>query len=213
MSNKIYTVWHSNPKENTSIVVLPDGCRDLIMKKVQGQRPQWLISSLFEQSKIVNIDDKTNFIGFRLKPGVSIDELNILKAIKHDYIDTAEVNNIVDDFTQFDPSVEEALSCLASDIVSVKQASLRLGISIRTLQRLLNKRTEKSPGYWLQLARARKAARAVTTLMPLVEAADVFGFSDQSHMNREFKRWFNMSPSQILMSQDVNLQLADFGYG
>ena len=50
-------------------------------------------------------------------------------------------------------------------------------------------RTKRTPSYWLQLARIRKAARSLTANTYLADVAENFGFSDQSHMNREFQRW------------------------
>lgn len=62
------------------------------------------------------------------------------------------------------------------------------------------------------LARARKAARALNGSLGLVEIADVYGYSDQAHMNREFKHWFNTSPAVLRKRPDLLTQLDNKGY-
>ena len=95
---------------------------------------------------------------------------------------------------------------------SVKQISTQLGVSTRTLQRLVLSKTKRTPGYWLQLARIRKAARSLSQSVCLVDVAENYGFSDQSHMNREFQRWFGLTPVQVLNSPAIIRQLNDKGY-
>ena len=101
---------------------------------------------------------------------------------------------------------------MASDNESIKQSSAQLGISVRTLQRLIIKKTNRTPGYWLQLARVRKAAKSLNPGINLADLAEEYRFSDQSHMNREFQRWFKLTPAQLLKSPELILQLNDKGY-
>lgn len=148
-----------------------------------------------------------------MKPGTYISERKLLGIIEKNDIHTNDIQNLIDDFTSRDNSIEEALNCLASsDISSVKEASLRLGVNIRTLQRLIFKSTERTPSYWIQLARIRKTARSLTKSTSLAGTADINGFSDQSHMSREFKRWLNISPSEAQKNTDIMTQLNNIGY-
>lgn len=153
-------------------------------------------------------------IGFRMRPGVEFNEKELTDYLtsKGDVI-TDEVEGILDDFTSFDFSVGEALECLASDVNSIKQASIRLGVSPRTLQRLISKKTGRAPGYWLQLARVRKAGKDLCSALSLSCVADIHGFSDQSHMTREFQRWFGATPKHIVNTPELISQLRDTGYG
>jgi len=213
MSDNLYSVWSSSSQVRSITTVVPDGCRDLIMKMEGKERPYWFVSPLFDHSQPVFVEENSTLVGFRFKPGVEIAEGELLNFIKHKNTYTDEVQNSLGDFTSIDCSVDEALECLASDIKSIKQASLRLGVSTKTLQRLILKKTGRTPGYWFQLARVRKAARRLTRSVSFSDAAEMYGFSDQSHMNREFQRWFNASPSEILKSPDIIEQLIDIGYG
>ncbi|MCW8825212.1 MAG: helix-turn-helix domain-containing protein [Gammaproteobacteria bacterium] len=213
MSDNLYSVWSFSTKVKSITTVVPDGCRDLIMKMEGKERPQWFVSPLFDQSQSVLVEENSTLVGFRMRPGVEISENELLGFIEHSSTYVDEVQSLLDDFTSIDCSVDEALECLASDINSIKQASLRLGVSSRTLQRLILNKTGRTPGYWFQLARVRKAAMCITRSVCFSEAAEICGFSDQSHMNREFQRWFKTSPSEILKSPDIIDQLNDIGYG
>ncbi len=213
MNNKICAIWKTTSKTESTAIVLPDGCRDLIVKSVNNEKPEWFISPLFNQAKAVNIEKNASLTGFRLRPGVRLSEEKLLTTIVHQPFYQDEVCNLLDDWTTVDSRIEEALACLASDVSSVKQASLRLGVNIRTLQRLIIIGTEKTPGYWFQLARIRKAARSLSPSVSFAETADVYKFSDQSHMNKEFKRWFNLSPSALLGNPSITQQLYSAGYG
>lgn len=199
--------------KSSTAIIIPDGCRDLIMKVSGEAEPQWFVSPLLDHSKAVQIENNSNFLGFRIKPGTYIEEEKLLNTIKREYVDLDNVYNVIEDFTCVDFAVEEALSCLASDIDSIKKASLLLGVSTRTLQRFIYKKTERTPSYWFQLARIRRAARALPQSVPLVDMADMYGFSDQAHMSREFKRWFHISPSEIQDYPEIVTQLNDIGYG
>ena len=213
MSNSLLSIWHFNNNVGTYENVIPDGCRDLIMTITKQEQPTWTVSPLFEQSKSIYMPPLTHSVGFRLKPGVEINEPELLSYLKSNNVCIDGVKNVLDDFTNISDNTKEALECLASDVGSVKQASNRLGISPRTLQRLTLHKTQKTPSYWFQLARARKSAKALKPNVNLAEVAEMYGFSDQPHMNREFRRWFRSTPTQLMQSSKFNKQLNGKGYG
>jgi len=159
MSINLLSVWSSSCDVGISTTVLPDGCRDVILKVVEKERPKWFVSPLFDQSKNIYVEGNSRIVGFRMRPSVQFNEKELINHLTSKNIVTDEVQSLLDDFTSLDLSVSEALDCLASDITSIKQASVRLGVSLRTLQRLIINKTGRTPGYWFQLARVRKAAK------------------------------------------------------
>jgi AraC-like DNA-binding protein len=193
---------------------VPDGCRDLIVTIKEGQAPVWKISPLFDRSEMIHIDENTRSWGFRLQPGVSIDENRLLENIGNEELYIDKVESALNECIYIDPNTQEALACLSRDASSIAQAAAQLGVSTRTLQRHLQKSTDRTPGYWFQLARARKAAQhlILNTSLPFIEVANTYGFSDQSHMSREFNRWFQCSPSDLLNCQEMTDQLMNTGY-
>ena len=207
MSQNIISCWHAECVPESADVVLPDGCRDLIVKTVPGMNPQWFVSELYDRAMVCRVDTRTGFTGFRLKPGVMIQEEALLHHINTLQYPTDAVHTFLDDFITCDPCVDEALACLAQGQDSVSQASSTLGVSTRTLQRLIGRKTGRTPGFWFRLARVRTAAQLLAGASGLADIADSCGFSDQSHMNREFRLWFRTTPAGMLRNPAVLDQL------
>ncbi|WP_052702296.1 AraC family transcriptional regulator [Marinomonas sp. S3726] len=226
----ITDVWSAHSHSNGSILILPDGCRDLIIKTHQADhqtKPSlWFVSPLFEHTQAVQTQANTHSLGFRLKPGMQIEQEKLVrymplfkldshdeKAISHDKKIISQLEDMLNEVTSIKPCVEEALTSLASDLTNVTQTAKQLGMSTRSLQRMLIKETDKSPSYWFQLARARKAAKHLSQTSTMADTADLYGYSDQSHMCREFQRWFKLSPTQLLNNPMLMAQLDSTGYG
>jgi len=212
MNDSLVSIWSANLNAATSTVVIPDGCRDLIVKTSENDKPNWLVSPLYDRCEPVQIATNCNYSGFRLKPGAEIKERELLNYIATKQLNVEDVKDVIGDFVSTESSIEEALMCFASELGTVKQISAQLGVSARTLQRLIMSKTQRTPGYWLQLARVRKSSRSLSHNVCLVDVAENFGFSDQSHMNREFQRWFGLTPVQVLNSPAIIRQLNDKGY-
>ena len=89
--------------------------------------------------------------------------------------------------------VPVALQALA-DERDLRRVQRQLGVSERSLQRLVSAATGRPPLYWKRLARLRRAARALGSESPLTALAADHGFADQAHMNLEFQRWMGLTP-------------------
>jgi AraC-like DNA-binding protein len=212
MNNILLAEWQASPGDDTSAIVIPDGCRDLIVSHAPGEKPQWFVSSIEECSYTVPIEAGVAMRGFRLQPGARINEELLLKSVQHKSLEIDKVRCRLESYVHVPISISEALACLASNAGSVAGAARELGVSTRSLQRLLKRETGHSPACWIQLARVRKAARATLELLPLVEVAAMYGYSDQAHMTREFKRWLNVSPSRVRFENEIVEQLSQPGY-
>ena len=206
-------VWQSAANTDTTAIVVPDGCRDLIVRKTPGEKPYWFLSSLDDHTYEVSIQAGVFMQGLRLKPGTRVDEEQLLASVQHQDLELNALYCRVDSYSHQLPTVIEALECLASDVGSVVVAAKQLGMSERTLQRLMMSETGRSPTYWVQLARIRGAAGAMRESLPLVEIAFMYGYADQAHMSREFRRWLNISPTR-LRADSQRLDLFDeLGFG
>ena len=105
------------------------------------------------------------------------------------------------------------IDALAEPEASTRKVAKLAGVSERTLQRRFKRDQLPSPDFWRLLGRVRRAAQALADEIPLAQLADIFGYSDQAHMTREFVRWFRATPTQIRQNPDLLKQICQPGLG
>ena len=205
--------WAFESHRNCETLVLPDGCRDFIVEKRTDEKIKWFISELSQSAYKVPTSSGTKFKGIRLSPGVAVQERNLRSWLTDK--DTAELfkSDQLDEFCIRSNNLSTALRCLASEKQSVLCVAKELGISLRTLERHVKSGTGQSPYFWFSLSRVRKAARSIGNTKSLSQYAIDAGFADQSHMNREMKKWFGHTPAQIKTDNEVLSVLAEPGFG
>jgi AraC-like DNA-binding protein len=192
--------------------VLPDGCRDIIYRAEPGCRPKWFVSRLFDTVKVITLQPATLSIGLRIAPGARFEEKRLLQELGRFDGDDGRVIELIEEFTHRAKSVEDALEALAENGASVSSVARRLGIQERMLQRRVRSTTDRSPAYWIQLARVRKAARLLSRSFSLSEIAAICGFADQAHMTRAFRKWFGVPPASFRQNADFMEMIASCGY-
>ena len=188
--------WKFNAPQRDVTTVLPDGCRDLVIRRGKGARPQCFVTGLATDCDQVPVRAGDHFNGFRLHPGVRVDVDGLLASLR-DGLDDVSITTRLHDYTTPLPQVDEALACLASGVASVNDAASVLGVRLRNLQRLLKRETGQAPVFWLRLARARQAVSRLGHTRALADLACDAGYADQAHMTREFRRWFGTTPNRI----------------
>lgn len=183
-------------------IVVPDGCRDLIIQVQPNGCRQHIVSNLDTRAYQVDTTVNMQFIGYRFQPAAIVDTKKLLHATMCiNYLDPASVLAVVADCVQMNWRLDEVLKSL-SEKQTVALASRSIGVSERTVERLVKTSTGYPPAFWKALARLRKAAKAIVCTantpfdekVSLVEIAIQNGYADQAHMNREFKRWFGVTP-------------------
>jgi len=204
--------WKFVAAESSVTSVLPDGCRDLIIKQSKGCAPICFISDLANSFDQVEMQAGDCFNGFRLQPGARINADGLLGAIADGQTD-AQIKERLHDFVTQTPNVSEALACLSGGITNVAQAAADLGVQPRSLQRLLKQQTQKTPAFWLRLAKARKAVLRITPFSNLADLSYDLGFADQPHMTREFRHWFGVTPRKVKTDTGWKTQNLRLGYG
>jgi len=212
ISETVLATWEVTVSTDDTSIIIPDGCQDLIMLSLAGSKPSWFVSPLFDKTHTVTLASGSTMLGFRIRPGTRINEKKLLGSMSEYSYELDAINERLDTFTTYKKPVEEALHFLASDVRTVTQVAKKIGITPRTLQRLVMRETGKTPVYWMMLARARKAARGLHSTIRLSELADFHSYADQAHMCREFKRWFNISPSLLRNSPNMLIQFYHKGY-
>lgn len=192
--------------------IIPDGCRDVIIRKSVGAAPVVIISELDDFPRQIAVRKGDHFLGFRLKPGVKVNaNSGALLARNSSDLDCVAIQDALVSC----PRTTEALVALKSARGTL-DAAREVGVSIRTFQRLVDEATGRSPTWWRRLARVRKvAAKLVSTprqQTKLVELAVDAGFADQAHMTRELRHWFASTPYQLQSGAPIAEALQARGY-
>lgn len=212
MNNVVIDIWHSDSDQLRTTWVMPDGCQDVIVTFNEKAPPSIVISSLHTCATPVILQPNEQMMGLRLTAGFNTNSLNIGQLYHHIH-DTSELIAAIESSAyQETNQVEEALSCLQSEPLNIQSAAITLGVSSRTLQRLLKSQTGYSPMFWLRLARVRRAARMILAQQSLGQVAYQCHYSDQAHMSREIRHWLGVTPKQLHQRLDIASQLLSPGY-
>lgn len=95
--------------------------------------------------------------------------------------------------------VKEIIHSHYADPISLEFLAREVGLSAWSLLRLFKKQTGISP-YLLQTRlKITHAKQALLSGHPPADAAALCGFSDQSHMTKQFRRWMGITPGDILL--------------
>lgn len=206
-------VWQHLSHTAQSTVVVPDGCRDLIWHALPGQRPQWFVTPLADSTYTVPGTIGERYCGFRMQPGAMLDEVRLLALLETTPVqDPKDALPLLLDCMRQDERLTDALASLAQH-ATVAIAAQQLGVSERTLQRLVQACTGRSPIYWKRLARVRRAALDLHRFPTLADCAAAHGYTDQAHMAHEFKRWLGAAPRAVMAQPQLLGALAASGYG
>jgi len=212
MSNVVIANWQYQSSAVSSGWVYPDGCQDVIMRKIGNSQPVWHLTTLDESARIVVSSSREQWIGYRLHPGVSVNQSQLLAILQGQHLSKAKAIAAITDCSTLSSETCEALACLSCNYSTVESVAKRIGVSVRTLQRKLTSTTSKSPSFWLSLARARKAAVALASDCSLTQIALKNGYSDQAHMTREMRRWFSHTPTQLRNDPQPLSLIIESGY-
>lgn len=195
MADWLLEAWSFQTGQPSCTTVMPDGCQDLLCITDVDGRSQWKWAPLADGAYQVQCETSERFQGWRLLPGCQVDIDGLLQALSGRDA-TYDPVGVLGDFVRLSEGTTQALRALA-DCSSVQLACRQLGVAERSLFRRLLKESGRSPVYWRQLARARRAAQGLRSGMPLAHLATEHGYADQAHFSREMRRWFGASPQAL----------------
>ncbi|WP_425089373.1 helix-turn-helix domain-containing protein [Stappia sp.] len=192
-------VWHHTVARPCRDLVLPDGCRDLIMVEAPGAKPSGFVSELHSSPVLsTGFAPGTRLTGYRFAPGTRIDTAQLLSRLADRAEDPLCPQRLIEEHCTRPPAIVEAFAAIeARPEATPAQLARQLAVTPRTLQRLFRDNALSVPGFWLALARARRAALELTAGVPLAEIAADAGYSDQAHMTRAFRQWFGTTPARL----------------
>ncbi len=108
-------------------------------------------------------------------------------------------------------AVTRALRLLEAshDLPKVSALAASVGISPRRLRQVFVEDIGLPPRAYLRWCRVRRAAEAIARGANLTRAAHEAGFVDGAHLNRVFRRFFGIAPSELLGAVRWRMDAAD----
>lgn len=185
--------WTHNVERDSATLVYPDGCRDLLLVTGADGQSRVMLTDWDDGPRRVDLVAGTEFIGYRLRPGVRIDPATLRALAGRE----GDLDAFVTGMAIADQELDQIVEALACTDDAGEAVSRRAGVSQRTLQRHFRDRGLPSPDFWRLLGRARRAALLLATDRPLADIACDLGYSDQAHMTREIVRWFGRTPARL----------------
>jgi len=205
----LFTQWEHEVASNAESIVFPDGCQDILLIEDSFSNPSIKITDWDDRSRCVQLEQGQRISGFRLRPGLAVNSKDITWLEPN----PAAIKSFVENLAAVNYESIELVHEVTDPHTSTQTVARRAGVSTRTLQRRFKKLGLPKPEYWRLLSRARLAANALTNEVSLVEIAIAYGYSDQSHMTRDFKRWFGLSPAQLRREPALLHEICQLGLG
>lgn len=206
-------VWHHTVARPCRDLVLPDGCRDLIMVEAPGAKPSGFVSELHTAPVLATgFAPGTRLTGYRLAPGTRIETARLLARVAETAGDLGCPERLIEEHCARAPATVEVFDAIeAHPDATTAELARRLAVTPRTLQRQFRDNALPPPGFWLGLARARRAALRLRDALPLADIAADAGYADQAHMTRAFRQWFGTTPARLRSDEPRLALLAQSG--
>mgnify|MGYP001766298085 CR=1 FL=1 len=206
--------WSVRCEAAQTAVIVPDGCRDLIVRLRDDAAPVQSWFALADTAVTVALDGGQTLHGFRLLPGTRFRRPGFEERSAALGFDPAVIEAALREEVVRSAAIAEALESLAGGTGRIGDHARAVGLGERSLHRLVIGETGRRPGFWLQLARVRRAARAVVGGgAPLAEVAAAAGYADQAHMSRAVRHWFGCSPTRLAAIAGIEAALAAPAFG
>ena len=189
----LYHRWEYLVTADESVVVQPDGCRDLILVSRQDEPDTVRMTDWDSQPHPVHLQAGTKMVGYRLSPGTTIAST----VLTNEKLSTDTLEDMIQSEAIGNSEIFDLIDALARSNSTVEQVARQSGRTARTLQRQFRDLSLPSPDFWRLLGRARRAVTALPCRVPLAEIAHEYGYCDQAHLTRELVRWFGRSPSRL----------------
>jgi AraC-like DNA-binding protein len=213
--------WLSRHNREDSQTVLPDGAVDLVLAGDGASAQAWVYGTTTARQSVA-LEAGGHYLGVRFHPGQSRHFLRAAAAeltdkhepaqglLAFDLQDLPEQLAAGPVFARLDVLLERhlqacppsasnldaAIHSLAVTGTPVAQAARVYGKSLRQFERQFQLDVGVGPKLYARIARFQRAARLLTgSPLTLAELAADLGYSDQSHMSHEFRRFAGLSPA------------------
>ena len=205
----------TRPKEH-QIRVIPDGCNDILISCDGGQINSWYSPSVTKSTNF-HFQKAEWIFGVRFYPGADCSLLR--ERIPVSKTHPIEVRELLPDFDSLDDELkssisfvrrheiiedylrENILSCAVrllietNGVISIERLAKEVGYGTRYLRQLFTDYIGHSSKELANMIRMQKTLQCLLDNpdQKLSDIAIKYGFSDQSHMNREFKKYMGVT--------------------
>jgi AraC-like DNA-binding protein len=122
--------------------------------------------------------------------------LEFISDIFLNYCDAACQNKIYKRTSKYIKTVEKYIDENFLEDIMLEDIALHVNISIVHLLRLFKEELSMSVHAYILNKKVHFAKELLSQNIPIAEAAQMSGFFDQSHLNRSFKRVFQLTPKE-----------------
>ena len=224
--------WLGMNNTATTYTALPDGAVDIVIQSNESETLGSVYGTTTSSTDI-SIQPDNHYVGIRFKPGQSrhfihltANQLTDTAAICNDalgfsleeFSEKLPAEGIVDRLNQIlenhlhstQPKTEpiDQVIALIEDsqgILRIEDAVVYSGKSRRQFERVFKETVGIPPKFFSLITRFNHATTLITQLSKtsLADIATDAGYSDQSHMNHDFKRMTGFTPKTFLRDYDA----------
>lgn len=214
--------WRSLGNRDRYFVQLPDGCVDVVLEQHDGTLTARAYGTS-TQARVLPLCEGADYLGIRFHPGQARHALPLsIRLLTDATVPLADIVTLRPPerialaspgaFAAVDawlggwlPSqppqqdaLDTAIACLQHDnSPSIATIARRIALSTRQFERRFAAAIGVPPSVFVAIARFRRAhTRIAQHPAALADIAYQCGYSDQSHMHREFRRFAGCTPGQ-----------------
>jgi hypothetical protein len=158
-ADAIFVRWHHRAGEAERVLLLPDGCRDVVIVHRSDGGAEAFLTALDLQPRLVALPDGAAFSGYRLRPGFAVSP----HALEKVAADPGQAEAIIAQERSQCRDLDDTIAALAAPGATVASAAREIGVSTRTRQRRFLASGLPPPDFWRLLARARRAAGRISS--------------------------------------------------
>ncbi len=209
--------------------IIPDGCVDVVYETL-GHRVRCLLFGTSSHTRLFRITPEATYFGLRFRPGmarhvldVPSDELTdrhldlpIFLGLRPEEVAEAASfsaqsrllgQTLVKTFHRYDvmpTPLDRAIDHVQQNLESWRVETLvdMCGLSLRQVERSVKNAVGLPPKLFMRILRVQAAIRALQRAPQdsLVDLAAFLGYSDQAHMNRDFRLLTDSTPAQYRLT-------------
>lgn len=226
--------WLSRNNSDRDYSVIPDGSVDIVIN-VRGGVSQDLIYGSTTARNDIPLEIGSHYVGICFKPGKSRHFINApaseltntnepaKELLKFDLLDShahiesdnvfLKLNNLLEQhvkkYQPVNSRIDDVIQNieLSNGMASIADSAEIFSKSIRQCERVFKETVGISAKLYSQIVRFQRATALISNAsLPLARIAADLGYTDQSHMSHEFRRFANISPATYAQNRVAFLQ-------